>query len=236
MLIGGFWKNPGASRNAGLAIVETEWVTFWDSDDLPNSRLVLEMVKSAELELKDCCVGGFEIVSREISSNQKVFANTPEWQESAYTFPGLWRFAFKLSRVANIQFSQISMGEDQEYLARALTLSRSIYIKKSNVYTYIVGANDQLTKNIRDFSVLIYVYQSLNRLEGPTMPQVAQLIGVMKFRLLVTAIKRGSLKVKILMLVKLFRAMFHYKTFCKGNVGNGLSLSIRALLKGARDE
>jgi len=235
-LITGFWKGPGASRNAGLATVETEWITFWDSDDLPNSRLVLEMVQTAQLELKDCCVGGFEIVSKELSLNQKFFPNAREWQESAYAFPGLWRFAFKVSKVANIKFSQISMGEDQEYLAQALTFCSSIYIENRIIYSYIIGANDQLTKKVRDFSVLIQVYLSLKCLEGPTMPQVAKLIGVMKLRLLVTAIKRGSLKVKIFMLIQLFRAMFYYKTFCMGNVGNGLILSICASLKGERDE
>jgi hypothetical protein len=128
------------------------------------------------------------------------------------------------------------MGEDQEYLARALAQSRSIYIEKSILYRYILGSTDQLTKNVKDFSVLIQIYKSLADLEGPAMPEVGQLVGVMKLRLLISVIKRGKVKVKILTLIKLLRALFHYKTFRVGNVGNGLVLIICTNLRRMRND
>ena len=232
LLINGYWQNPGDSRNAGLAIVKTDWVTFWDSDDAPNCLLVLEMVENAEASSSDCCVGGFEISSSSNVPIRKFSPSAIEWQESAYSFPGLWRFAFRFSKVSDLKFSQISMGEDQEFLARALTSSDSIYVYDGYVYKYIIGASDQLTKKFKNFGGLFYVFQELDKLHKPSINQVAKLIGVMKFKLMATSLKRGSLKVKCLMFLKFLKVMLNIHTFRIGNVGHGLILSLRKIMRG----
>jgi glycosyltransferase involved in cell wall biosynthesis len=226
MLTQGFWMNPGESRNAGLSNISTKWITFWDSDDTPYPSEVLKMIKLADGEGADSCVGAFEL---EVENKLEPEIFTPikdNWVDSAIKYPGLWRFAFRNSLIHDKKFMKYSMGEDQEFLARALSGSRKVFATKELVYKYQTGASGQLTKKYRDFSELLSVFDDLYQLEKASTTQVTRLTGVMKAKVALTAIKKGSFSVKLRMISKIFGRLLHYKTFFSGEFGNGLLISI----------
>lgn len=236
LLTQGFWKNPGESRNAGLLMVSTKWVTFWDSDDFPNPRAVLEMIKLAEAEIADCCIGGFELEVKNQLTTKIFIPEKENWEDSALVYPGLWRFAFRDSIIQDTKFSKYSMGEDQEFLARVLASSRKVFATKNLIYKYRIGGSGQLTKSHKDFSELLNVFDNLYRLENIFTIQVIRLTGVMKAKIALTAMKNGSKKVRLKMFFKLSRRLIHYKAFSVGEIGNGLFVAIQLKFKRGRSE
>jgi len=234
LLTQGFWKNPGESRNAGLLMVSTKWVTFWDSDDIPYPTAVLEMIKQSEAEIADSCIGGFELeVENQLTT--KIFTPVKEnWANSALIYPGLWRFAFRKSIIQDKKFSKYSMGEDQEFLARVLASSKKVFVTENLIYKYRTGGSGQLTKRYNDFSELLNVFDNLYHLEKALTTQVIRLTGVMKAKIALTAIKNGSQAVKLKMFVKLFGRLLHYRALSSGEIGNGLFISIQIRFKRGR--
>jgi len=47
-LLTGVYNSPGSARNAGVFRVETDWVTFWDSDDRPVVENLIELYEIVE--------------------------------------------------------------------------------------------------------------------------------------------------------------------------------------------
>jgi hypothetical protein len=232
LLIQGFWNNPGESRNAGLSMVSTKWVIFWDSDDLPFPMAVHEMIKLAEAEIADCCIGGFELESQ---LGTKIFTPAKgNWVDSALAYPGLWRFAFRVSIIQDKNFSNYRMGEDQEFLARALHSSKKMFVTTNLVYRYRTGGGTQLTKSYSDFSELLNVFDSLYRLEKAFTAQATRLTGVMKAKIALTTLKKGTPMVKLKMFFKISSRLLNYRAFTPGEVGNGLLVSILLRIKGGR--
>ena len=43
-LIEGKYGSAGGARNAGLELVDSEWIGFWDSDDKPQVKQYLDLV------------------------------------------------------------------------------------------------------------------------------------------------------------------------------------------------
>ena len=226
VLTQGLWMNPGGSRNAGLADISTKWIVFWDSDDTPYPTEILEMIKLADAEGADCCIGAFTIEVENQLESEIFIPSDENWIDSAARYPGLWRFAFRNSLIKDKMFMKYSMGEDQEFLARALSSSRKIFATRKLVYKYQTGASGQLTKRDSDYSELLFVFDDLYKTEKAIITQVTRLTGIMKAKVAISAIKRGSYSVKMRMISKIICRMFHYKAFFSGEIGNGLLFSI----------
>jgi succinoglycan biosynthesis protein ExoO len=141
-------RNPGGSRNLGLSIAKGSWIVFWDCDDIPNPSKVLEMIVIADEVNSDMTLGEFQIIdSTSEKIREKKIYNGQKVLESVAVNPGLWRFAIKIDLTKNTRFQEISMAEDQIFLAEILTKSTHLTCFHDIVYEYWNYPGGQLTKN-----------------------------------------------------------------------------------------
>jgi hypothetical protein len=140
----GNFGGPGAARNFGMGMVQTEWITFWDSDDIPNVELIDSLLRTINLENKSCIVGGYRIqnvqgVRSEIYEQKNLF-------EVAIN-PGLWRWIIRTSTLGRARFADSRMGEDQCFLAGYVNRNITPLFTSDSFYTYVRGRPNQLTLN-----------------------------------------------------------------------------------------
>ncbi len=196
-------RNPGGSRNLGLSSAEGSWIVFWDCDDIPNPSKVMEMIRKAEEKKSDVTFGSYQIRS---SSSQNIqVKGVNEGQnllESVAINPGLWRFAFKSEVAKETEFPELSMAEDQIFLAKILAKSLNLRYFPEIVYEYWNYPVGQLTKNnekIRDINVALdYFYN-----EYETTKCQPLLIAIV--RLTVTAIKKINFLNNFALIAKFLR-------------------------------
>ncbi len=153
-------RNPGGSRNLGLTAAQGSWIVFWDCDDIPNPPKVLEMIMTADNSGFDITLGDFQIVD---SSSAKVtlkeISNRQKPLESVAINPGLWRFAFKSDLLSTTKFPDLSMAEDQIFLADILGKSVNLSCFHEVVYEYWNHPSGQLTKNVEKIGQLNIVVE-----------------------------------------------------------------------------
>jgi glycosyltransferase involved in cell wall biosynthesis len=148
-------RNPGGSRNTGLTFAQGSWIVFWDCDDIPNPTNVLEMIITADNSGSDVTLGDFQILD---SSSAKVtlkeIADRQKPLESVAINPGLWRFAFKSDLLSTTKFPDLSMAEDQIFLADILGKSDKLSCFQEVVYEYWNHPSGQLTKDVEKIGQL----------------------------------------------------------------------------------
>lgn len=196
-LIHGLWGNPGDSRNMGLMLVDTLWVTFWDSDDYPKIEEFVKMTKIAHSENVDCCVGEFEIRNFNASKGLKVPIIRNKWHYSSSKFPAFWRFAFKSEIAKNIEFPSLTIGEDLVFLGRALSEINSISVYQRVVYIYVIGFEDQLSLRKTSIDDLCEVYLLLSHLKKSNLVESEILIAIIQTKALITVLKNSRFNVKV---------------------------------------
>lgn len=205
-IISGQFGSPGAARNAGLRLVNSEWVGFWDSDDLPEVRNAFEEILVSD-ESVDVIVGQFSLVDLNDRENQGKTSSTHSLDSLAVN-PGLWRILFRYTTVEKIEFPETRMGEDQIFLNR-LNLGK-LQIKFSNkvFYHYFTGVTGQLTSNriaINDLRETINELKaSLPLKEDSDLRFTSTLL----LRNLSTALIQGKLQLKIQTLAQLIETFF----------------------------
>ena len=196
-------RNPGGSRNLGLSSAEGSWIVFWDCDDIPNPSKVMGMIRKAEEEKSDVIFGSYQI--RNSSSQNIELKRVNEGQkllESVAINPGLWRFGFKSEIAKEIEFPDLSMAEDQIFLAKILAKPLHLSYFPEIVYEYWNYPVGQLTKSkekIRDINTALdYLY---NEYESTKCQPL--LIAIV--RLTVTSIKKNNFLNSIVLTAKFLR-------------------------------
>lgn len=129
---------PGEARNKGLDLAESEWVTFWDCDDIPNIFEFNKMINEASDEFADVALGRFQVL-QEKTEKIVSFPELPSYPEELASAPGIWRFAFKKTFIANSRFPKLYMGEDQVFLGCVGLDFAKIHKYQGIVYTYCLN-------------------------------------------------------------------------------------------------
>ena len=191
----GIYGGPGQARNAGLIEAKSEWVCFWDSDDIPHVKDFFKMVEAASASGAECALGGFTAV-HDLSGVRKEHKLSTNHLDQIAINPGIWRFAFKRSAIEGLKFPSLLMAEDQLFLAKFGIPSRKIEICPKSVYQYFVGDDFHLTKRKSALSDLptaingtFAILQTLNQVN-------IRFAAILLSRQTITALRTGSLEVR----------------------------------------
>jgi hypothetical protein len=140
---------PGTSRNSALELIHTKWTVFWDADDSPDVMGVISMIMNAENFGFKIALGDFEEIdfwSGATIRKPKSFKKLGTVTQTALN-PGLWRWAFQTSRIQNLRFQNILMGEDQLFLIHIDPFFSQFYVHPKVVYRYSRNRQGQLTSD-----------------------------------------------------------------------------------------
>lgn len=136
---------PGAARNLGKRKATRNWVCFWDADDTRN----LDLMKNI-IDLKsgiDLIVTDFKKVNNvekpQITQHKVISSATHDLLING----GLWRVIFNSKFIENIDFLNLSIGEDLVFLAKVLDLSPKILKISQTTYFYHIGQKSQITNS-----------------------------------------------------------------------------------------
>ena len=229
-VLSGNFGSPGLARNAGMKVSETQWIAFWDADDLPLIGSFLQMVQEANQVGLDVCLGDY--IFRDLISGRTEYRQIPKSAKSN-DLPiligrdlGIWRFGFRKDLLKK-NFTSLRMAEDQVFLMENNIFSREIYLGHTFVYCYFYGGAKQSTSNnnlIGDLREAISV--TSNQLLFSHSFKESQFVSMLLARQSMTSLKRGSLQLKFWALRELFRIYFQLDGKSKTN----LTLAFRSLI------
>jgi glycosyltransferase involved in cell wall biosynthesis len=136
---------PGLARNLGIDVAQSEFVVFWDADDLPQVSQVLESI-SASPRAWDILIGQYIKIDSITKSRIGNESNDRNLEQIALN-PGLWRMVFRREFIKDLRFGPALMGEDQEFFAQCLANTPSICFVQNKFYGYFINVDGQLTSN-----------------------------------------------------------------------------------------
>jgi glycosyltransferase involved in cell wall biosynthesis len=145
IFLSGTYGSPGAARNAGLDHVATNFVCFWDSDDLPIPQSIISNLEKCS-EDYDVLVGQYVRCSNLPLEKNSVSSLDSSFQDIAMN-PGLWRMVFRQDFIASLSFKTMRMGEDQLFIAEVMSLQPRLSFTNTLFYKYFVGHPGQLTRS-----------------------------------------------------------------------------------------
>lgn len=157
----GKYGTAGVARNSVLNDCKGQWVTFWDSDDIPNVANAFNAIDDSF----DVIIGAF--LTRSPNGDQKLNTHG-ENQASSMTKmsfqPGIWRTLFKKNVISDIRFPSFKIGEDQGFLAQINWDNLRIKFSTSIFYTYNIGLDSQTTAPGKSRASLIESLKYLSKL------------------------------------------------------------------------
>ena len=148
----GSFGSAAKARNSVLSQCRGTWICFWDSDDSPQFHSV---ISSLDIDC-DIIIGEFETEDR--YGSRVRYSHKQEFERNFTNMsfqPGFWRIVFKRKVIENLRFPEITMGEDQDFLAQ-VNWDRSIAkFVPSLFYRYTIGQDFQTTSKRNSRSSLL---------------------------------------------------------------------------------
>jgi glycosyltransferase involved in cell wall biosynthesis len=198
-------RNPGTGRNLGLSNARSDWVTFWDSDDLPHPGDILNILTRID-ETIDVVIAGYFCNGQNDLGQGFDFGSEEDLDRMAMN-PGIWRFITRREVAQRYRFPEIRMGEDQVFIAQILSESPTISFEGKSIYEYTPGTILSLTadkRNIKDLLIAIDLTSEGISLGG----KYARTITFMVFRQLQSGLIHGNVIVKIQVLMRALKFLF----------------------------
>ena len=196
--------NPGSARNVGMVGVDSPWISFWDSDDIPDPKSVIEVIHETSAEY-DLIIGSFSRKHEDGSITKHGFNRQlikKEYDRIIASYPGFWRIIYRREILTGITFPPVSIGEDQVFLLQVLNSTPRILFTNKYLYTYNDFGGNRLTSNPRKFEKLVEILkeQTQNKMRFNSFLQ--NLLINQLFR---SSIKRTSWKNKLKAVVEWLR-------------------------------
>ena len=201
-------QSPGVARNLGIQACSSEYITFWDADDYPLIVRVCDLTNKLSLNpAKNYGLGSFEIVNtKKVVLSTHLIMENQILDERIIRNPGIWRWVFRTEKIKGTKFQTFMMGEDQDFIADLNPQVNEMIFSKVVTYRYVQGWGMQLTGNQRaidDISLSIsYLFEKVKDQTGN--PWHKKFL----FRQLLTGVKRGSWKTKVLAAKLLIRLIW----------------------------
>lgn len=179
------FHSPGLSRNSGMKIALTQWITFWDCDDTPDPAVILEEINNIPLSV-DFLVGQFSINGK-MTSTRNVY-------DIAFN-PGNWRIIYRRSNVVELRYAKEPWGEDQLFVIESSLFNSNIVISRKKFYDYTVGNSTQLTSNKKNVTSLLEILKkaSVATLEKPSPDSATVPHLMMMIRMCITLLDQSPL-------------------------------------------
>jgi len=143
--------NAGQARNAGLSLADSDWIAFWDSDDMFDLNLALEALRIAP-EDSTVVIGGFQVL--EVCKGFRREVEPPITPSSLARNPGIWRMMFRKELLKDITFPSIKLAEDQVFLCRTLCQHPKVFFTPLVWYRYAFGLIEQTTTSSSKLLIL----------------------------------------------------------------------------------
>ena len=219
---------PGLARNAGLKLATGDWITFWDSDDVPQVDVVNRVLQFTNLGNR-IIVASFTKVN-EISGIEERFSVGKNSCFDIAVNPGLWRFVFKRNMISNIKFNELKMAEDQIFIAQVFNDNPEYIILDECTYHYFTGSSRHLT---RKNSALEDLSSAANKmLDIMYISKNIDFHAIILVKLILTGLKRGSMTCKFRCLYVLGKTIFKAPVKVrKAFVGASLMIAKRILIQ-----
>lgn len=211
-LMKGLFGSPGVARNQGLEQVKTEFVTFWDSDDLPDPVKFLEMCKILQLSGAQVCVGEYKIVNLK---NQRVTVkeiSLSDVNQGVAITPGVWRMVFRFDSIPKQPFTDLRLAEDHIFLQEVKfpTMKKDVF--KEKVYTYFNAGEGNLTSNRALIPELLHAFLRTNQFREVSLSDSEiEFSSILLVREFMTMVKKGSITLKLRAIFILTRVIFGKK-------------------------
>jgi len=203
----GNFGNPGAARNFGLSKSTSDWVAFWDADDIPQVDRFLRVLREAHEREAEIVIGSFQVRH----DNEKSFLMNSDVKYPNELFdqivinPGLWRFAFKRELLQGSKFPVSSMGEDQAFISSVSMFDRKRFQSNEVIYDYFIGEHGHLTNNLKLMRDMKISFELLNQNRKNQTSESRRLTESLIIKQLLTSFKRGNLSLKIWAITNLFK-------------------------------
>jgi glycosyltransferase involved in cell wall biosynthesis len=196
-----FFGGPGAARNAGLEEVCSEWVCFWDSDDLPNLEMAFKMIAASE-DFQEVLIGNFVILNSDGRTSPEGINHDSDIRKIANN-PGLWRMIFRNSSLGNLRFDPGMMGEDQVFIAEYELSTKRIGYFNEVTYSYLKNVSGQLTSNPKAIHELTKSFVRLLKLYEIGSDESRRFTSRLIARTFITLMKKGPRFSRILIIARL---------------------------------
>ena len=203
-IIRGYFGNPGGARNAGLQQASGDWIWFIDADDLVELDKLDTIISILSHGNADIYVGQYQHYL-ELEKTRHLHKELK--MQGIGVDLGIWRMIFRRQILRNFFFPELSMGEDQVFVARVLVMNPRIEFLKFPIYEYWEGGSYHLTASPARRKDLLKANALISALLKESYGEKSSVLRLMYMKQLFSIIKFFSQIEKLRAIPKLFWAV-----------------------------